>query len=73
MTYWELLKSKIDFEKIKAKFDKGQKHMEAERLKADILSQFDCLEFYITDFTPVIGTHTGPGTIGLSFYAADST
>ncbi len=46
---------------------------EAERLKADILSQFDCLEFYVTDFTPVIGTHTGPGSIGLSFYAVDST
>jgi DegV family protein with EDD domain len=45
---------------------------EAERLKADILSQFDCLEFYVTDFTPVIGTHTGPGSIGLSFYATDS-
>ncbi len=45
---------------------------EAERLKADILSQFDCLEFYVTDFTPVIGTHTGPGSIGLSFYTADS-
>ena len=46
---------------------------EAERLKADILSRFDCLEFYVTDFTPVIGTHTGPGSIGLSFYTADST
>jgi len=45
---------------------------EAERLKANILSQFDCLEFYVTDFTPVVGTHTGPGTIGLSFYTADS-
>ena len=46
---------------------------EAERLKADILSQFDCVEFYVTDFTPVIGTHTGPGSIGLSFYTADLT
>lgn len=45
---------------------------EAERLKADILSQFDCIEFYITDFTPVVGTHTGPGSIGLSFYVANS-
>jgi fatty acid-binding protein DegV len=45
---------------------------EAERLKADILSQFDCIEFYVTDFTPVVGTHTGPGSIGLSFYTADS-
>ncbi len=45
---------------------------EAEKLKANILSQFDCLEFYVTDFTPVVGTHTGPGTIGLSFYTGNS-
>jgi DegV family protein with EDD domain len=45
---------------------------EAQRIKADILRQFHCLEFYITDFTPVIGAHTGPGSIGLSFYVTDS-
>lgn len=45
---------------------------EADRLKTEILSGFDCREFYVTDFTPVIGTHTGPGSIGLSFYAVDS-
>lgn len=45
---------------------------EAQRVKADILRQFHCLEFYITDFTPVIGAHTGPGSIGLSFYVANS-
>jgi len=43
---------------------------EAELVKADILSRFDCLEFHVTDFTPVMGTHTGPGAIGISFYTA---
>jgi fatty acid-binding protein DegV len=46
---------------------------EAEKIKSDILAQFNCLEFYVTDFTPVMGAHTGPGAIGFSFYAADST
>ena len=41
----------------------------AEELKLEILSRFECREFYITDFTPVIGAHTGPGSIGISFYA----
>lgn len=41
---------------------------DAEELKVEILSQFDCPEFYITDFTPVIGAHTGPGSLGISFY-----
>lgn len=44
---------------------------EAERIKLDIMSRFNCLEFYVTDFTPVMGAHTGPGAIGFSFYAAD--
>lgn len=42
---------------------------DATRLKKKILSEFECLEFYITDFTPVIGAHTGPGSIGISFYS----
>lgn len=42
---------------------------EAERLRAGIVSQFECPEFYVTDFTPVIGAHTGPGSLGISFYA----
>lgn len=45
---------------------------EAERVKADILSQFHCLEFYVTDFTPVMGAHAGPGALGISFYTEDS-
>ena len=42
---------------------------EAERFKANILSQFNCPELYVTDFTPVMGVHTGPGTLAISFYA----
>ena len=41
---------------------------EAELVQADLMSRFDCREFYVTDFTPVMGTHTGPGAIGISFY-----
>ena len=44
---------------------------EAEALKDDITSRFDCVETYVTDFTPVMGAHTGPGTIALAFYAED--
>jgi len=42
---------------------------EAERLEARVCSRFDCQEFYITEFTPVMGAHTGPGAIGLAFCA----
>lgn len=41
---------------------------EAATLKDKILSRFDCQEIYITEFTPVMGVHTGPGLVGVAFY-----
>ena len=41
---------------------------EADWLKAQIMSRFNCAEIYINDFAPVAGVHCGPGVIGLSFY-----
>jgi fatty acid-binding protein DegV len=36
------------------------------------LARFDCEEIYITEFTPVMGVHTGPGLVGAAFYAEKS-
>ncbi|TKJ30329.1 MAG: fatty acid-binding protein DegV [Chloroflexi bacterium B3_Chlor] len=47
----------------------GDALAEAERTAQEIQSRFNCVEFYITEFTPVMGAHTGPGVIGLAFYA----
>lgn len=41
---------------------------EAEELKQRIASEVDCVEVYVTDFTPVMGLHTGPGLLGIAFY-----
>ena len=40
-------------------------------LKDQISSQFDCAELFITEFTPVMGSHTGPGLIGVAFHSGD--
>ena len=37
-------------------------------LKNRIASQFQCDEIFITEFTPVMGVHTGPGLVGVAFY-----
>ena len=42
---------------------------EAEKLKDRVVSEFDCAELFTTEFTPVMGIHTGPGLLGLAFYA----
>ena len=44
---------------------------EAIVLRDQISSQFDCVELFITEFTPVMGAHIGPGLIGIAFYSGD--
>jgi DegV family protein with EDD domain len=41
---------------------------EAEALKAQVTSRFRCVEFFTSGVSPAIGTHAGPGTVGLGFY-----
>ncbi|MBU2536673.1 MAG: DegV family protein [Chloroflexota bacterium] len=38
-------------------------------LRNRIDSQFNCSELFITEFTPVMGVHTGPGLVGVAFYS----
>ena len=41
---------------------------EAEALRQQIAEQFQCTEPYVTELTPVMGAHTGPGVLGVAFY-----
>jgi len=41
---------------------------EAWRLTEEIATRFDCVELHFADFSPVVGTHTGPGAISVAFY-----
>jgi DegV family protein with EDD domain len=34
-----------------------------------IAAQFNYSELFITEFTPVMGVHTGPGLLGVAFYS----
>ena len=45
---------------------------EANSSKDRIKSQFECQEIYITEFTPVMGVHTGPGLVGVAFYVEEN-
>jgi DegV family protein with EDD domain len=41
---------------------------EAEVLRQMVESEFDCVELFVTELTPVMGAHTGPGVLGVTFY-----
>jgi DegV family protein with EDD domain len=42
---------------------------EAEALRRRVAENFHCVELYVTELTPVMGTHTGPGVVGIAFYS----
>lgn len=44
---------------------------EAARLKERIVSRFNCVELYVTDFAPTMGVQAGPGTLALAFYSEE--
>jgi DegV family protein with EDD domain len=48
-------------------------HCEAEQeavaLGEEIKAKFNCVDLVISEAGPVIGTHAGPGTLGVAFYA----
>ena len=41
----------------------------AERLRLRLVAEFDCAELYVSEFSPVMGVHTGPGLVGVAFWS----
>ncbi len=44
---------------------------EAEALRREVAARFDCRELFTTDFTPVMGAHTGPGLLGVAWWSEE--
>jgi DegV family protein with EDD domain len=44
---------------------------DAQKLKKQVESEFNCAELWITEFSPVMGYACGTGTLGLAFYPED--
>ena len=41
---------------------------EAENLKERITTEFNCVELFVTDFSPIMGYAPGKGTLALAYY-----
>ncbi len=39
---------------------------EAEALKSTVQERFNCIDLHVTDLSPAIATHAGPGTLGIA-------
>ena len=42
---------------------------EGKELLNRVNARFNCAELYLTEFTPGMGVHCGPGLLAISFYA----
>jgi DegV family protein with EDD domain len=47
--------------------------VEAEKLKALVEERVEVIESFITDLSPALGVHTGPGTVGFCYYPVPDT
>jgi DegV family protein with EDD domain len=43
----------------------------AQKFRDEVEQRLNCKEIFTVEFSPVIGVHVGPGTIGIALYAED--
>jgi DegV family protein with EDD domain len=68
----ELMQERVgQGQRVHVSIDHANVPEEADHLKSQISSLFDCTEIFINDWAPVAGVHCGPGVIGISFYSGD--
>jgi len=67
----ELLAARAGSAPIRASVMHADAIEEAEWMAQEVKKRFNCLEFFISEFTPVMGAHTGPGVIGVAFCQED--
>ena len=65
----ELMAERVGDSKVHVIAHHADEPVAGERLKAEIASRFDCVELYLTEFTPGMGVHAGPGVLAISYYA----
>jgi len=54
--------------RIKVAFTHVAAREQLERLRERVLSRFECVEVLVSPLSPVLAVHSGPGTVGLSFF-----
>ncbi len=66
----DLVAQQVEDRPVRASVFHGDDPETAAQLAVEVQARFSCVEFYITEFTPVMGAHTGPGVIGVAYCIA---
>ena len=64
----EMLRDRVDERPVHITLMHAYSPDEAERLKERVTAEFNCVELWVAEFSPVMGYATGTGTIGFAFY-----
>jgi DegV family protein with EDD domain len=62
----ELAGEYVNGENVRASVMHANVLIEAQRLKAQVEDRFNCTECFLTELSPVITAHVGPGTLALA-------
>lgn len=65
----EMMEKRVGSSRVHVTVHHADELEEGEKLRAEISSRFNCAELYLTEFTPSMGVHAGPGLLAISFYA----
>ena len=64
-----LMREKVSTDKLHAAVMHADAPEDAETIRHSIETDFDCAELYISEFTPAMGAHIGPGLLGIAFWS----
>jgi DegV family protein with EDD domain len=65
----QLMEAKVGTRPVHMAVSHADAPQEAEELRQTVAERFNCIELFTTEFTPVMGAHTGPGLLGVGFFA----
>ncbi|PKB78553.1 MAG: hypothetical protein BZY88_17850 [SAR202 cluster bacterium Io17-Chloro-G9] len=64
----EIMGQRVGSKRVIANVMEADAPDDAQDLLSKIKSQLSCSEGFVSQFTPVMGAHTGPGLLGVAFY-----
>jgi DegV family protein with EDD domain len=64
----QMMRDRVDDKPVHVSVTHAYALNEAEKLKERVASEFNCIELWLSEFSPVMGYACGTGTVGVAFY-----
>ena len=67
----DIMRQRVGQKPVFANVMQADAEEDAQALQRRIDAEFNCRELFVSQFTPVMGAHTGPGLLGVAFYVGE--